>query len=120
MNTRFLFEVRFNIRVDDVDDVATADGWPFLSVPSPVVKVVTTFKANAMRTATLIVLVAVMAYVTAFMETLTISGFPYYTFEDRNMAYIIGSAFYGIYFIVRQAFEFVHVSRSVWMFEAPG
>lgn len=34
------------------------------------------------------------------METLTISSFPYYSFEDRDMAYSIGSAFYGIYFIV--------------------
>ncbi|CAM9766812.1 unnamed protein product [Choristocarpus tenellus] len=41
-----------------------------------------------------------MAYTTAFMETLTISSFPYYTFEDRDMAYVLGSAFYGIYFIV--------------------
>jgi cycloeucalenol cycloisomerase len=40
------------------------------------------------------------SYFTAFMETLTISSFPYYSFEDRNMAYKIGSAFYGIYFIV--------------------
>ena len=40
------------------------------------------------------------AYFTAFMETLTISAYPDYTFEDRNMAYTIGSAFYGIYFIV--------------------
>ena len=40
-----------------------------------------------------------MSYITAFMETLTISGFPYYEFEDRNMAYTIGSAFYGIYFL---------------------
>jgi cycloeucalenol cycloisomerase len=34
------------------------------------------------------------------METLTISSFPYYSFEDRFMAYTLGSAFYGIYFIV--------------------
>lgn len=34
------------------------------------------------------------------METLTISSFPYYSFEDRTVAYIWGSAFYGIYFIV--------------------
>ena len=40
------------------------------------------------------------AYFTAFMETLTISSFPYYSFKDRNMAYSVGSAFYGIYFIV--------------------
>lgn len=41
-----------------------------------------------------------LAYFTAFMETLTISSFPYYTFQDRTMAYIWGSAFYGIYFII--------------------
>ena len=36
----------------------------------------------------------------AFMESLTICGFPYYSFEDRHMAYTLGSAFYGIYFLV--------------------
>ena len=41
-----------------------------------------------------------LSYFTAFMETLTISTFPYYSFEDRTMAYVWGSAFYGIYFIV--------------------
>ncbi len=41
-----------------------------------------------------------LSYLTAFMETLTISSFPYYSFEDRTVAYIWGSAFYGIYFIV--------------------
>ena len=34
------------------------------------------------------------------METLTISSFPYYSFEHRDMAYTVGSAFYGIYFLV--------------------
>ena len=34
------------------------------------------------------------------METLTISSFPYYSFEDRDVAYTVGSAFYGIYFLV--------------------
>ena len=34
------------------------------------------------------------------METLTISAYPDYSFDDRYMAYTIGSAFYGIYFIV--------------------
>ncbi|CAN0042968.1 unnamed protein product [Ascophyllum nodosum] len=63
-------------------------------------KVVTSFEANAARTFTLVVLIGVMSYATAFMETLTISGFPYYQFEDRYMAYVVGSAFYGIYFIV--------------------
>ncbi|KAL7469995.1 hypothetical protein ACHAXS_010239 [Conticribra weissflogii] len=41
-----------------------------------------------------------LSYFTAFMETLTISSFPYYSFEDRVMAYKYGSAFYGIYFLV--------------------
>lgn len=44
--------------------------------------------------------VLVLAYVTAFMETFTISNFPYYSFENRQYAYTIGSAFYAIYFIV--------------------
>ena len=44
--------------------------------------------------------VLAMAYFTAFAETLTISGFPYYTFADRGRAYTVGSAFYGLYFIV--------------------
>jgi len=41
-----------------------------------------------------------LSYSTAYMETLTISSFPYYSFENRIMAYVWGSAFYGIYFIV--------------------
>lgn len=40
------------------------------------------------------------SYFTAYGETLSISSFPCYSFEDRNMAYIVGSAFYGIYFLV--------------------
>jgi len=46
------------------------------------------------------IVVVVLSYFTAFMETLTISSFPYYSFEDRDMAYTLGSAFYGIYFLV--------------------
>lgn len=44
--------------------------------------------------------VCVFAYFTAFMETLTISAFPYYAFDDRYTAYTLGSAFYGLYFLV--------------------
>ncbi len=61
----------------------------------------TTFEASSARTVTLAALVGVMSYAVAFTETLTISSFPYYAFEDRDMAYVVGSAFYGIYFIVR-------------------
>lgn len=46
------------------------------------------------------VAVGAMSYTTAFMESLTICGFPYYSFENRHMAYTLGSAFYGIYFLV--------------------
>lgn len=52
------------------------------------------------RTVLFWVAVLAFSYFTAFMETLTISSFPYYSFEDRFMAYTLGSAFYGIYFIV--------------------
>lgn len=41
-----------------------------------------------------------MSYATAFGEALTICAFPYYSFKDRNQAYVLGSAFYGIYFVV--------------------
>lgn len=44
--------------------------------------------------------VVAFSYFTAFMETLTISSFPYYSFADRYMAYTLGSAFYGLYFLV--------------------
>ena len=40
------------------------------------------------RTALEVALVLAMSYATAFMETLTISNFPYYDFEDRAMAYV--------------------------------
>ena len=40
------------------------------------------------------------SYFTAFMETLTISNYEDYSFADRDMAYKVGSLFYGLYFIV--------------------
>jgi len=63
-------------------------------------KVVTTYKAGLLRQFLFVSVVAVFSYFTAFMETLSISAYPYWTFQDRNMAYTVGSAFYGIYFIV--------------------
>lgn len=62
--------------------------------------VVTTFQGTVQRHVLYIGVVVVFAYFTAFMETLTISSYPYYSFQDRDMAYTIGSAFYGIYFLV--------------------
>lgn len=63
-------------------------------------KIETTFKSSAYRTGFFWAIVLAFSYFTAFMETLTISSFPYYCFEDREMVYKIGSAFYGIYFII--------------------
>ncbi|KAL7573176.1 hypothetical protein ACA910_018837 [Epithemia clementina (nom. ined.)] len=63
-------------------------------------KVVTTYEAGVSRTILFVSVVVVFSYFTAFMETLTISSYPYYDFEDRYMAYTVGSAFYGIYFLV--------------------
>lgn len=63
-------------------------------------KIVTRYKATSHRFIFFWMAVFAFSYFTAFMETLTISSFPYYAFEDRFMAYTLGSAFYGIYFIV--------------------
>lgn len=63
-------------------------------------KIVTSYQPGSLRTLLFISTVVVFSYFTAFMETLTISSYPYYSFQDRNMAYTIGSAFYGIYFLV--------------------
>eukprot|EP00027_Filamoeba_sp_ATCC50430_P001269 CAMPEP_0168544700 /NCGR_PEP_ID=MMETSP0413-20121227/2563_1 /TAXON_ID=136452 /ORGANISM="Filamoeba nolandi, Strain NC-AS-23-1" /LENGTH=118 /DNA_ID=CAMNT_0008574745 /DNA_START=459 /DNA_END=815 /DNA_ORIENTATION=- len=47
-----------------------------------------------------IVVVFLMSYFTAFMEAFTIASVPYYVIRDRTLMYVIGSAFYGIYFYV--------------------
>jgi len=46
------------------------------------------------------IIVVVTAFVTAFMETYTISGFPYYTYPDLGSMLTKGSAFYGTFFVV--------------------
>lgn len=63
-------------------------------------KVVTTFEPTAVRHVLFVTVIVVFSYFTAFAETLTISSYPDYSFEDRKMAYTVGSAFYGIYFLV--------------------
>ena len=63
-------------------------------------KIRTSYEPSKRRLAFEAASIVAMSYLTAFMETLTISGFPYYSFEDRDMAYTVGSAFYGIYFLV--------------------
>lgn len=44
--------------------------------------------------------VFVLAYLTAYGETITIAHFPYYEFVDRSRMYTIGSLFYAVYFFV--------------------
>lgn len=63
-------------------------------------KIETTWRPGAARALFSAASVLVFAYFTAFTETLTISAYPDYSFEDRRMAYTVGSAFYGIYFLV--------------------
>ena len=63
-------------------------------------KICTTFPKTILRDALFVSAVLVFSYFTAFMETLTISSYPYWEFDDREFAYTVGSAFYGIYFIV--------------------
>ncbi|CAI9106493.1 OLC1v1005668C2 [Oldenlandia corymbosa var. corymbosa] len=41
-----------------------------------------------------------LAYFIAYLETVAIANFPYYTFIDRELMYKVGSLFYAIYFIV--------------------
>ena len=64
-------------------------------------KVETTFRPSAARSLLFWAVVFGFAYFTAFMETLTISSYEHYSFSrPKSWIYQIGSAFYGIYFIV--------------------
>jgi cycloeucalenol cycloisomerase len=63
-------------------------------------KIETRYAPGWKRTTFFWMTVLAFSYFTAFMETLTISSFPYYSFADKEMAYRLGSAFYGLYFIV--------------------
>eukprot|EP00934_Nitzschia_sp_Nitz4_P004708 Nitzschia sp. Nitz4//scaffold128_size63911//33271//34285//NITZ4_006222-RA/size63911-snap-gene-0.59-mRNA-1//1//CDS//3329534841//4698//frame0 len=63
-------------------------------------KIVTSYRPGLLRGVLFVSVVLCFSYFTAFMETLTISAYPDYSFEDRDMAMTVGSAFYGIYFIV--------------------
>lgn len=53
-------------------------------------KIETTYAPGTMRTIFFWSSIVVFSYFTAFMETLSISSFPDYAFEDRNMAYTLG------------------------------
>lgn len=65
-------------------------------------KIETRYLPGTARTILFWAVVFAFSYFTAFMETLTISSFPYYRFppEIKQAIYVKGSAFYGLYFIV--------------------
>jgi cycloeucalenol cycloisomerase len=64
-------------------------------------KIETSYVSGPWRTALFWMVIISFAYFTAFMETLTISSFEHYSFKkSRATIYYLGSAFYGIYFIV--------------------
>ena len=46
------------------------------------------------------IFITLIAFMTAFIETWTISGFPYYTYPDFYTMLTKGSAFYGVFFVV--------------------
>jgi len=60
----------------------------------------TSFRPSFLRHIGTILIVLAMAYFTAFMEAWTLEKVPYYHIEDRYQMYLIGSTFYGIYFII--------------------
>lgn len=61
----------------------------------------TSFKsASPLQYTAVGVAVVVMAFVTAFAETWTISSFPYYTYPDYYEMLTRGSIFYGTFFVV--------------------
>lgn len=53
------------------------------------------FEPNEQRFVFECAVIVVMAYSTAFMESLTICGFPYYRFANRDMAYTLGRGGWG-------------------------
>jgi len=57
-------------------------------------------KSVARQRAAVGAVVFLLAYVLAFLETWTISNFPYYTHQDKGAMYTVGSLFYAIYFFV--------------------
>ena len=58
------------------------------------------FQTAPLQSLSLAVVVCVIAILTAFAETLTISSFPYYTYPDFYQMLTKGSVFYGTYFVV--------------------
>ena len=68
---------------------------------TPILRVIKSFlQVYRLRHVLFALVVMVIAFCTAFMETWTISGFPYYTYPNLNVMLTKGSAFYGVFFVV--------------------
>eukprot|EP01052_Picozoa_sp_SAG31_P031518 SAG31_NODE_3346_length_4376_cov_3.801496_4_plen_282_part_00 len=63
-------------------------------------RIATTYPPSLARATFTCLSVCCMAYTTAFMEAFTIMGYECYTFKNRHVATTVGSAFYGLYFVV--------------------
>lgn len=60
----------------------------------------TLFAHRNLKLISMVLVVCVVAFLTAFAETLTISRFPYYTYPDFYQMLTKGSVFYGTFFVV--------------------
>jgi len=45
-------------------------------------------------------LIVFLNYSTALAEVVTIQNFPYYTYKDKWAMWVVGSGFYGLYFLI--------------------
>lgn len=104
----FLFQAKYNMPAHRLNDVpialyfATHFYFVFYHTMSNMLlrKIETRYAPTFTRTLFFWSAIVAFSYFTAFMETLTISNYEDYSFEDRDMAYKVGSLFYGLYFIV--------------------
>lgn len=68
---------------------------------TPLIRVTkSSFRGHQFQYLAMGVLIVVVAYLTAFLETFTISSFPYYTYPDLQQMLTKGSVFYGTFFVV--------------------
>ena len=71
-----------------------------VSLPLRLTKRVFIHASPLFRFVAMCLLIPSISVITAFLETWTISSFPYYTYPDNHAMLTKGSVFYAIYFIV--------------------
>jgi len=85
----------------------------YFAISTPILrKIWTSLKPGINRVVVCGIAVVVLSYIIAFMETFTIASVPYYTFTDRYAMYVIGSTFYGLYFVIAFPF-FARVDENI-------